>query len=1010
MRKSTLGVLLSLLLLAWPALAQELRGSIQGIVKDNTGAVLPGASVEARSAAGAVATTVTDANGLYRFPTLSPGTYEVTATLQGFSAVKLGNIPVSVGQTKIVDLALGLGGVSEKVQVSAEAPLIDVKQSGRATTIRAEQIDLLPHNRDFTSLVTQAPGVNFEPKSGNGIMIDGASSAENRYVVDGIETTDLVHGQSGKNVLADFVDEVQVKSTGYSAEFGGSTGGVINVITKSGGDRFAGTALTYWQGSKVQGDSNQTLRLKLTNANQAEYITYPKDDYNRVEPGIGIGGPIAKGRAWFYGAYQPSLIKTQRVVTPTTSGNANMTSNFDRTQKDQYQYLSASQTTQISDKLRTRVSFNDSWRKTTGQLPSLNGTDNASTNYDKGSRYPNWSLSGNADYVVSPSLLLSARAGRYLQDQNDFNVPNDVRFVFSGSNIGVAGVPASLQHPNGYSNLLSNSAVSQDTQTRNFFQVDATYYVHAAGDHQIKGGVQIDRRAEDIVSGNLKNIVTLNWGSQFDSTHLGTYGYYQVTSNGVLPKQGFITQGNVKSNLTGLFVQDTWTLNNKLTINAGLRTENENVPAFITGSTNLLGNDPINFSMGDKLAPRLGFAYDVAGDGKTKVYGSWGIFYDIFKLELPQGSFGGQKWIEYYYTLDTPNFDTLVTGANCPPACPGTFITSVDERLPSLNPGDVENGLKPMRSQELSFGFERQLGPAMAFSARFVHKQLDRGIEDTGDILGTDEHYIISNPGEGLTKTFNVINGYSTYVGSGGTYTEPKPKRIYNALEVALEKRMANNWYLRGSYTLSRDHGNYPGLAESDEATGTPRSDPNVGRLFDYPIEAFDGTGKPIDGPLPTDRTHQVKLGAIYMFKFGTTVGANEYIMSGTPITRNAAVIAGHNYPLYYLGRGSDGRTPALSQTDFYVQHEIKVGGNRRLIVLANVLNLFDQRAVTDRWPNLRRTGTSLSFDENAFYAGKVNVQSLIDAGAYASPDARFLQDFRYQDALQARFGVKFLF
>jgi outer membrane receptor protein involved in Fe transport len=1009
MRKSTLGVLLSLLLVAWPALAQDQRGSITGVIKDNTGAVLPGATVEARSNAGAVATTSTDANGIYRFPSLLPGTYEVTATLQGFTTAKLDNIPVSLGQTKTVDLALGVGGVSEKVQVSAEAPLIDVKGSSRAVNIRAEQIDLLPHNRDFTSLVNQAPGANYEPKSGQGFSIDGASGAENRFIVDGIETTQLVNGQSGKNVLADFVEEVQVKSTGYSAEFGGSTGGVINVITKSGTDKFSGSAVTYFQGSATQASSNKTLRLKLTNSNQAEYITYPKDEYTRTEPGIGIGGPIKKGRAWFYGAYQPAIISTQRVVTAASSQNPN-TAGFDRTQKEQFQYLTANQTTQISDKLRTRVAFNNSWRKVEGQLPLLSGTEAATTDYGKGTRYPNWSLSGTADYVVTPSFLLSARVGRYLQDQHDFNVPDVVRFVFNSSNVGMAGVPANLQHSTNFSNVPSNSAVTQDTQSRNFFQFDATYMLHAAGDHQIKGGVQIDRRGENIISGNQKNVVTLNWGSQYATTGpQGLFGYYQVTSNGVLPKQGFITQGDVQSNLTGLFLQDSWNVNNKLTINVGIRTENEKVPAFILGDTNFLGADPIKFSMGDKLAPRAGFAYDLNGDGRTKIYGSWGIFYDIFKLKLPQGSFGGDKWIEYYFTLDTPNYETLVDGANCPPACPGTFLDSVDERLPSLNPGDVSGSLKPMKSQELSFGFERQLGPVMAFSARFVHKQLDRGIEDVGDIVGSDEHYIISNPGEGNTAKIAIIDGASTYA-ANGTVTTPKAKRVYNAMELALEKRLADNWFLRGSYTLSRDKGNYPGLAEADETTGTPRTDPNVGRLFDYPLMSFDGNGKPIDGVLPTDRTHQVKIAAIYQFKFGTSIGANEYVFSGTPITRAAAALPGHNYPLFYRGRGSEGRTPAYAQTDLYVQHAIKVGGTRSLQFSANVLNLFNRRGALDRWPNMRRTGTSLSFNEADYYAGKVNIQSLIDAGGYSNPDPRFLQDFRFQEQLQARFGVKFLF
>src|SRR5262249_19218985 len=159
---------------------------------------------------------------------------------------------------------------------------------------------------------------------------------------------------------------------------------------------------------------------------------------------------------------------------------------------------------------------------------------------------------------------------------------------------------------------------------------------------------------------------------------------------------------------------------------AGVRTENENIPAYDTGDTNHLGTNPIDFSFADKIAPRAGFAYDLHGDGRSKIYGSWGMFYDIFKLQLPQGSFGGQKWIEYYYTPDTPVYTSLLTGRGCPPACSGTLLTSTNFRLPSLNPGDVQNSLKPMRSQELAIGLDQQIGTTMAVGVRFVHKQLDR--------------------------------------------------------------------------------------------------------------------------------------------------------------------------------------------------------------------------------------------------------------------------------------------
>jgi len=216
MRLRTLTVLLCALLFALPASAQEQRGSIDGVVKDSSGGVLPGVTVEARSGGSGVLTTTTDATGMYRFPSVLPGVYEITANLASFKPSKVSNVVVQLGGIKTVDFALSLASVTEAVTVTAEAPLVDVKQSGRSTNIRAEQVELLPHNRDFTSLVTQAPGANNETKSA-GVMIDGAAAAENRYVIDGIETTDIIGGLSGHNLLADFVEEVQVKSTGYPA-------------------------------------------------------------------------------------------------------------------------------------------------------------------------------------------------------------------------------------------------------------------------------------------------------------------------------------------------------------------------------------------------------------------------------------------------------------------------------------------------------------------------------------------------------------------------------------------------------------------------------------------------------------------------------------------------------------------------------------------------------------------------------------------------------------------------
>ncbi|MDO8834574.1 MAG: carboxypeptidase regulatory-like domain-containing protein, partial [Vicinamibacterales bacterium] len=355
MRFRTLVLLFLALALAMPAMAQEQRGAIEGFVKDSSGAVLPGVSVEAKNVAvGSMATSVTDGTGAYRFPALAPGTYDVTAILQGFNTQKVEGVIVNLGQIKKVDFALGVGGVAETVQVSAEAPLVDVRQSARATSLRNEQIDLLPKGRDFTTLVTQAPGANTESKLG-GLSIDGASAGENRYIVDGVETTNLQSGVSGKRLISDFLEEVQVKSSGYTAEYGGATGGVVNAVTKSGTNSFRGNALFYFEGDKLTASPNKSLRTNPNNSLEAQYHTYAEDENTRFEPGLSIGGPIMKDRAWFFGAYQPTRDKTTRTVNPTTAGNPNANTFDAKTNTVMDHYVSANTTGQWGNSLRTRI-------------------------------------------------------------------------------------------------------------------------------------------------------------------------------------------------------------------------------------------------------------------------------------------------------------------------------------------------------------------------------------------------------------------------------------------------------------------------------------------------------------------------------------------------------------------------------------------------------------------------------------------------------------------------------
>ena len=242
---SLFGILALLVLVAPIASAQETRGSIEGVVKDSSGAVLPGATVEARAATGGIVSAVSDTLGTYRFPSLTPGRYTVVANLTGFQPSKVEDVRLDLGQILKVNFALQIGGVSEAVQVTAESPLIDVKQNAASVSIQKDVIDLIPKGRDFTSAVTTAPGTNQESRGG-GLNIDGSSGSENRFIVDGQDTTNVRNGTSGSGILLDFVQEVQVKSSGYNAEFRAATGGVISAISRSGTNAFHGEIGSYF--------------------------------------------------------------------------------------------------------------------------------------------------------------------------------------------------------------------------------------------------------------------------------------------------------------------------------------------------------------------------------------------------------------------------------------------------------------------------------------------------------------------------------------------------------------------------------------------------------------------------------------------------------------------------------------------------------------------------------------------------------------------------------------------
>ena len=309
-------------------------------------------------------TTVTDGEGNYRFPRLPSGKYTVKANLDAFSPAEK-EITVQVGNVTRVEFSLAVGKVTETVEVAARSSAIDVTSSATNTSISRERIAYVPRGRDFTDVVAQAAGAANETQAG-GISIDGASGAENRFIVDGIDTTSPQVGTSAFPLRADFMEEVQVKSAGYVAEFGGSTGGVINAVTRSGSNRFSGQVLSDFEWRNL-GGSVRPILIDADTASGFDYVNPEKDDEFRMDPGFSLGGPILRDKLWFFGAYQPGIRKTERTVTFDNG----VTNTFDQDFKVHYGAVNV--TGNIGSKFLFRGGANYSPYETERSLPTQTG-------------------------------------------------------------------------------------------------------------------------------------------------------------------------------------------------------------------------------------------------------------------------------------------------------------------------------------------------------------------------------------------------------------------------------------------------------------------------------------------------------------------------------------------------------------------------------------------------------------------------------------------------------------
>jgi len=1057
------------LLLAGTLTAQQTTAKIFGIVQLEDGSLVPGVNVEATSnKLVGKATAVTDENGAFRLVNLTPGTYKVVFTLQGFQTVIRDNVTLTAEQTLNLKVEIKLGNIEEAITITGQTALIDVKSTAKGMTLTKEMFDVLPKGRNFDGLVAVIPGALNENLVG-GLSIDGSSGGENMFYVDGQNTNSVFGGQGAHQAAFDFVDEVQIKASGYQAEFGGSLGGVINVVTRSGGNEFHGDVVGYYSGSAIRGKERNSIILDpqitqptLREFNYTDRGQGPTD--SRLEGGFGVGGYIIKDKVWFYlNALPVFRSNTQQAIYLVPSDPAHLKSTpftspavlniypFDQTNNDLN--FQAKLSAQPFKNMRMSASVVNNYNVWSGGLPSRAGSSADSYDFTAlGYGFPNYSVSGNIDYTVGNNFMVSARAGYFFLgttnklDAAQANTNFEPQYSFTLGNLTIDDVPTALRRPTGY---LSRSTQSMlypfevDEESNISAGADFTYFMNLGGEHAWKAGLAFTRA--NINKSNMQNgptIIYSGWRNTTSPTSLSRVSV-DVRGGSHSRVNPFFTHtgqygefGNVSSNRLAVYLQDSWTIANRLTLNFGVRMEQENVPSFNDDPAyaEYFGRDVVKWGLLDKISPRFGFVYDVMGDSSFKVYGSYGIYNDTMELDMALGSFGGMRWISDFYYIDGPNFGKIFDFGKL--KADGTRDYSAGRYRGSTNYRSqywsyLDPDLKPMSQSEMTFGLEKKLSDDLSLSARGTWRKLIRTIDDVGiqvpNAEGSfDEIYKITNPGYGFSRP----------ISQGGLMSDdfwpcPKAYRDYKALNLSLEKRMSNNWMGGINLTFSRLWGNYTGIVSGDEAIagtmGTGRPDGNVTRYFDIWWMAYKGNGKEElnTGVLPTDRPVVAKAYGSYVFPFGLTIGGVANWMMGTPRSTEFYIDTAAGY--YPLGRNDMGRGPSIWFLNLYAEYNLKLGKNtlQFSVNVDNVTNnstgiyyynCINNRSVYTYWNNLSSRGSALAINGDTIATIKNGYDLFAMEGTWPQASNKWTRDPRYGKALlfqapiTARLGVKFIF
>jgi Carboxypeptidase regulatory-like domain/TonB dependent receptor/TonB-dependent Receptor Plug Domain len=660
------------LLLAVPAHAAQ-TGELQGYIVDDSGLPVSGARVILTSPQmiGGEKTQISDAEGRFRFAELEPGDYTVTISHASFRGFSEENIAVAIGARVIRDYLLEPAQEvategDEVIRVVATAPMVDVTRTTQGKSIRPEFTDRTRTTRDYQGVALFTPGtIDGAGASGNA-SIHGGTPASNLYLLDGLNITDPATSTFSTNFNFDAIGELQVLTGGLDAEYGSTTGGVYNIVTRSGGDEFTVDASIYWQPKELQ----------LLDPGEV-------NDESSVTANLSIGGPIIRKKLWFFvsGQYVDSRSQTQLPAgqdsifpdvesIPPYSFNA-----F-------YGLAKLKWAVTPWQKLSVMLQGDPTWIANTTQDPSTH-PDAEEQRFQGGAK-----MIGTSETTLSENLFWKTQLG-YASDRiHAFPQSNDL------------DTPAHTNVETGTATVNSSSE-DDDRRYRLQLQSDLSYFLEGfLGDHEFKGGVQGSLVwSERVLSATGGRSYSDNGIAQSGSSISGVGDPYQVT---IYPDD---YESLTTANSISAFVQDTWRPFRSLTIRPGLRFDSSR--AY---------NDPddgaeeiYNFNT---LSPRVGVAWDPFGDAKTVLRGGYYMYQETGLLSVP--SFVGRGWPSktYEYNPATEKYDILVQESNADDA------------------NIYKPGMKAPIMHEFIAGVQREIMEDTAVSVDFTYRYRQNLFED----------------------------------------------------------------------------------------------------------------------------------------------------------------------------------------------------------------------------------------------------------------------------------------